>query len=118
MNEKIEVGLRKKGRPLRIRRQVPGGIEVDERDPIERAVLYQMSGRSEITRERTVGVRDEPDDRDAPAHDPAGVVAKFSAAGKCTSPEPVPIHHSPLRACNVTCSNTHPVSGNASGMNQ
>src|SRR5437867_8865758 len=52
MNEKIEVGLRKNGRPLRIRRQVPDGIELDERDPIERAVLYQMSGRSEITRER------------------------------------------------------------------
>jgi hypothetical protein len=57
MNEKIEVGLRKNGRPLRIRRQVPDGIELDERDPIERAVLYQMKGRSEVTRERmrTIG---------------------------------------------------------------
>lgn len=57
MHEKIEVALRKKGRPLRIRRQVPGGIELEERDPIERAVLYQMRGRSEVTRERmrTIG---------------------------------------------------------------
>src|SRR5882672_3075537 len=42
MNEKIEVGLRKNGRPLRIRRQVPEGIELDEREPMR--IIGRING--------------------------------------------------------------------------
>ena len=57
MNEYIEVRFRKNNKPLRIARQVPGGIEFDEADPIERTVLYQFRGRSEATRERMRNIR-------------------------------------------------------------
>lgn len=57
MNEYIEVRFTRRGKPLRIKRQVPGGIEFDEPDPIERTVLYQFRGRSEATRERMRNIR-------------------------------------------------------------
>jgi hypothetical protein len=57
MNEYIEVRFRRNGRQLRVKREVPGGIEFEERDPIERPVLYQIAGRNEATRERMRSVR-------------------------------------------------------------
>jgi hypothetical protein len=53
MNEYIEVEFRKpNGQRLRVKRQVTGGIEFDEPDPIERTVGFQLNGRSEATRHR------------------------------------------------------------------
>lgn len=52
MNEFIEVRFRKNAQRLRVKRQVPGGIEFDERDPLERTVGFQFHGRSEVTRQR------------------------------------------------------------------
>ena len=57
MDEFIEVSFRQPTstggtRPLRIKRQVPGGIEFDERDPIERTVGVQLVARGEATRQR------------------------------------------------------------------
>ena len=53
MNEHITIGFRKPGgQRLRVRRQVPGGIEFDERDAIERTVGFQLKGRNEATRVR------------------------------------------------------------------
>ncbi len=47
MHEYIEVEFRKRGgQRLRARRQVPGGIEFEEPDPIERTVGLQLSGRN------------------------------------------------------------------------
>jgi len=57
MNEYIEISLRKNNRPLRIKRQVPGGIELDERDPIERSVYLTLTAGNEITRYRLRRVR-------------------------------------------------------------
>jgi hypothetical protein len=53
MNEFIEVEFRKRGgQRLRVKRQVAGGIEFDEADPIERTVGLQLNGRSEATQIR------------------------------------------------------------------
>ena len=53
MNEYIEVEFRKaNGQRLRVKRQVTGGIEFEEPDPIERTVGFQLNGRSEVTRHR------------------------------------------------------------------
>jgi hypothetical protein len=53
VNEFLEISLRKPdGRPLAIRRQTTGGIELDEADAIERAVGIQVRGRSEVTERR------------------------------------------------------------------
>lgn len=53
MNEYIEVGFRKpNGQRLRVKRQLPGGIEFDESDPIERTIGLQISARNEVTRIR------------------------------------------------------------------
>lgn len=38
MNEFIEVTFRRGNKRLRVKRQVPGGIEFEEADPIERTV--------------------------------------------------------------------------------
>ena len=57
MNEYIEINLRRHNKPLRIRRQVPGGIELDEPDPIERAVFVSFNAANEITRYRLRRVR-------------------------------------------------------------
>ena len=40
------------GQRLRVKRQVTGGIEFEEPDPIERTVGFQLNGRSEVTRHR------------------------------------------------------------------
>jgi hypothetical protein len=52
MNEFIEVRFQKNGRRLRIKRQLPGGIEFDENDSIERTVGIGFMARSDATRER------------------------------------------------------------------
>src|SRR4051812_36574412 len=50
MNEYIEVEFRKPGgQRLRVKRQVTGGIEFEEPDPIERTVGLQLNGRSAAT---------------------------------------------------------------------
>lgn len=52
MNEFIEVTFRRGTRRLRVKRQVPGGIEFEEPDPIERTVGLQLTGRGDATRQR------------------------------------------------------------------
>jgi hypothetical protein len=52
MNEYIEIGLRRHDRPLLINRQVPRGIELNERDPIERAVHIGFLAADPITEYR------------------------------------------------------------------
>jgi hypothetical protein len=57
MNEYIEARLRRKNRPLPIRRQVPDGIELDEPDPIQRTVYVGFDAANEVTRYRLRRVR-------------------------------------------------------------
>jgi hypothetical protein len=57
MNEYIEIQFRKKGKPLRVKRQVPGGIELDEPDPLQRTVYVAFDAANEITRYRMRRVR-------------------------------------------------------------
>ena len=57
MNEYIEVRFRRNGKPLRIKRQVPEGIELDEPDPIQRTVSIGFDAANEITEYRVRRVR-------------------------------------------------------------
>src|SRR5262245_24539140 len=57
MNEFIEVRFKKNGKSLKVRRQVPGGIEFDEPDPLERTVGISFDARSDATRERMNSIR-------------------------------------------------------------
>ena len=57
MNEFIEVRFQKNGKRLRVKRQVPGGIEFDESDPLERTVGIGFDARSDATRERMNSIR-------------------------------------------------------------
>jgi hypothetical protein len=57
MNELIEVQFKKNDKRLRVRRQLPGGIEFDEPDALERTVGIGFSPRNEITRLRMDSVR-------------------------------------------------------------
>jgi hypothetical protein len=57
MNEYIEITLRRNDKRLRIKRQVPGGIELDEPDPIERSVHIGFDAADEITEYRMRRVR-------------------------------------------------------------
>ena len=57
MNEFIEVQFHRKGRRLRVKRQLQGGIEFDERDPLERTVGIEFSARDQITRMRMDSIR-------------------------------------------------------------
>ena len=53
MNEYIEIEFRKpNGQRLRVKRQVSGGIEFEEPDPIERTVGIQINGRGNATKQR------------------------------------------------------------------
>ena len=53
MNEYIEIEFRKpRGQRLRVKRQLHGGIEFDEPDPIERTVGIRVNARGEATRQR------------------------------------------------------------------
>jgi hypothetical protein len=57
MDEYIEIRFQKKGKRLRVKRQVPGGIEFDEPDPLERTVGIGFDARSAATRERMNSIR-------------------------------------------------------------
>jgi hypothetical protein len=57
MNEYIEVKFRRNGKLLRIKRQVPQGIELDEPDPIPRTVSIGFDAANEITEYRVRRVR-------------------------------------------------------------
>jgi len=58
VNEYIEVNFRRKGKPLRIKRQVPAeGIELDEADPIQRTVSIGFDAANDITEYRLRRVR-------------------------------------------------------------
>jgi hypothetical protein len=57
MNEFIEVQFQRNGRRLRIRRQLPGGIEFEEPDAVERTVGITFDARTVITRERMNSIR-------------------------------------------------------------
>ncbi len=57
MNELIEIRFVKGGRRLRVKRQVPGGIEFDEPDPLERTVGIAFDARGDATRERMNSIR-------------------------------------------------------------
>ena len=53
MNEFIEIEFKKpNGQRLRVKRQLNGGIEFDEPDPIERTVGIQINARGDATKER------------------------------------------------------------------
>ena len=53
MNEYIEVQFFRKGKPLGVRRQLPGfSIELDEPDPVPRRVKISLSADDDVTRYR------------------------------------------------------------------
>lgn len=54
MNEYIEIAFTWKGKPLKLKRQLPGGrVELAEPDPIPRRVTLGLVPRDEVTRYRT-----------------------------------------------------------------
>ena len=57
VNELIEIQFKKNDKRLRVKRQLPGGIEFDEADPLERTVGIEFTPRTEITRIRMDSVR-------------------------------------------------------------
>src|SRR5918996_1459837 len=57
MNEYIEIRFFKNGKRLKVKRQVSGGLEFDERDPIERTVGIGFTHRNEATRLRLDNIR-------------------------------------------------------------
>ena len=57
MNEYIEIRFRRHNRPLRIARQGPEGVELDERDPIPRSVYIAFDAANEVTRARMRHIR-------------------------------------------------------------
>jgi hypothetical protein len=57
MNEFIRVHFRRNGKRIRVARQLPGGIEFAEPDPIERSVGIAFNGATEATRERMNSIR-------------------------------------------------------------
>jgi len=57
MNEYIEVRFRRNGKPFPLKRQLTGGIEFDEPDPIERTVGITFDAASPATRERMNSIR-------------------------------------------------------------
>ena len=57
MNEFIEIRFRRKGKPFPLKRQLTGGIEFDEPDPLERTVGVTFDAASPATRERMNSIR-------------------------------------------------------------
>jgi hypothetical protein len=57
MNEFIEIRFRRKGKPFPLKRQLTGGIEFDEPDPLERTVGITFDAASAATRERMNSIR-------------------------------------------------------------
>jgi len=57
VNEFIEIRFRRNGKPFPLKRQLAGGIEFDEPDPIERTVGITFHAASPATRERMNSIR-------------------------------------------------------------
>ncbi|HYN09864.1 MAG TPA: hypothetical protein VES67_20945 [Vicinamibacterales bacterium] len=57
MHEYIEIQFKKKNKPLRVKRQLQGGIEFDESDPLERTLGIEFNHDNEITRIRMDSIR-------------------------------------------------------------
>lgn len=57
MHEYIEIKFRKNNKALRINRQLSGGIEFDESDPLERTIGIEFYHDNEITRLRMDSIR-------------------------------------------------------------
>src|SRR6266540_28482 len=57
MNESIEVRFQKNSKRLRVKRQLPGGIEFEEPDPLERTIGIQFTAHNEATRMRMDSIR-------------------------------------------------------------
>jgi hypothetical protein len=57
MNEYIEIRFLRKGRPFPLKRQLVGGLEFDEPDPLERTVGITFDAASPATRERMNSIR-------------------------------------------------------------
>src|SRR4029450_3885000 len=57
MNEFIEIRFRRKGKPFPLKRQLEGGIEFHEPDPIERTVGITFDAASPAPRERMNSMR-------------------------------------------------------------
>jgi hypothetical protein len=57
MNEYIEVRFRRNGKPFPLKRQLTGGIEFDEPDPLERTVGITFDAASAATAERMNSIR-------------------------------------------------------------
>jgi hypothetical protein len=57
MNEYIEIRFRRNGKPFRLRRQLSGGIEFDEPEPLERTIGITIKAGSPATEERMNSVR-------------------------------------------------------------
>jgi hypothetical protein len=57
MDEFIKIQFHKRGKRLPIKRRLPGGIEFDEPDPIERTVGISFDAGSDATRERMNSIR-------------------------------------------------------------
>jgi hypothetical protein len=57
MHEYIEIRFRKNGARLRVKRQLPGGIEFEESDPLERTIGIEFGPSNDITRIRMDSIR-------------------------------------------------------------
>lgn len=57
MNEYVEIRFRRNNKPWRVRRQVPGGVELDEPDPLQRTVGIGFDGADDITKYRMRRIR-------------------------------------------------------------
>ena len=57
MNEYIEIRFQRNGKPWRVRRQVPGGVEFDETDPLQRTVGIGFDAADDITKYRMRRIR-------------------------------------------------------------
>lgn len=57
MNEYVEIRFRRNNKPWRVRRQVPGGVELDEPDPLQRTVGIAFDGADDITKYRMRRIR-------------------------------------------------------------
>jgi hypothetical protein len=57
MNEYIEIRFRRNGKPFPLKRQLTGGIEFDEPDPLERTIGITFDAASDATRERMNSIR-------------------------------------------------------------
>ena len=57
MNEYIEIQFLRAGKPFPLKRQLQGGVEFDEPDPLERTIGISFDAASPATRERMNSIR-------------------------------------------------------------